>query len=199
MASIIQLDELQTSSGNVQLVNGYPRRPARIIEYLTSFCDGSTMIGESGTYTTQNVTGQQTTTTTYTDMTGSVITYTPPPTATEVVYKFTFSSHWNGIGTHSIQHFKFFIAGTEVVNARYNRSSVYYENRTSFEWVIPIGGIADTNSGRQASWTTARELKMQTRHYSTASNLQHLHGTYYWDGTTGNQFNLPQLTIIAIA
>ena len=86
-----------------------------------------------------------------------------------------------------------------MVQARFNRSSIYYENRSTFEWAIPIGGSADTNTGRQATWTTLRNLKMQTRSLASGSNIQHLNGTYYWDGTTGNFFSVPQITIIAIA
>ena len=199
MASIIRLDQLQSLNGNVQLNNGYPRRPGRIIEYLTSHCDGSTMTGESGTYTTQIVTAQQNTTNTFTDVLGSSIDYLPPAATTEVIYRYTFSSHWAGIGSHSIQHFRFRIAGTEVVQARFNRSSIYYENRSTFEWAIPIGGVADNNTGRQATWTTPKTLKLETRSLASGSNIQHLNGTYYWDGTTGNFFSVPQITIIAIA
>jgi hypothetical protein len=193
----LQLDVLQNSRGQDLLVNGYPRQPGQVVEYLTTILDNSTMTGESVSYTASNITAQQVTTTTYADVNGSAINYVPPAAATRVIYQYQFSSYWAAGTAHSIQHFKFFIDGVEVVQARHNRSSTYYEDREKFEWIIPIGGVANTNTGRQATWTTAKILKLQTRRY--AANSQDLYGTVYYAGATSNQFNRPQITIIAIA
>jgi hypothetical protein len=192
----LQLDVLQNSRGQDLLVNGYPRQPGQVVEYLTTILDNSTMTGESVSYTASNITAQQVTTTTYADVNGSAINYVPPAAATRVIYQYQFSSYWTATA-HSIQHFKFFIDGVEVLQARHNRSSTYYEDREKFEWIIPIGGVANTNTGRQATWTTAKILKLQTRRYG--SNSQDLNGTVYYAGATSNQFNRPQITIIAIA
>ena len=192
----IQLDVLKNSLGQEVLVNGYPRQPGQIVEYLSTPLDGTDMIGESGTYDTLSVDSQVTTSTSYADVPGSSINYTPPTAATRVIYQFHFSSQWTTTA-HSIQHFKFFVDGVEVLHARHNRSSTYYEDREKFEWIIPIGVIANTNTGRQAAWTTAKNLKLQTRRYAT--NSQDLNGTVYWDGATSNVFSRPQITIIAIA
>jgi hypothetical protein len=75
----------------------------------------------------------------------------------------------------------------------------YLEYRSTFEWIIPIGGIANTNTGKQSSWTTGKILKMQARRYAAGSNGQDLHGTTYWDGTASNQFNQPHISLVAIA
>jgi len=192
----LQIDVLQNSQGQDLLVNGYPRRPGQVVEYLTSLCDATNLVGESGPYTTENTTAQQGTTTAYADVTGSIINYVPPAAATRVIYQYQFASYWTATA-HSIQHFKFFIDGVEVLQARHNRSSTYYEDREKFEWIIPIGGIANTNTGRQATWSTAKTLKLQTRRYG--SNSQDLNGTVYWDGANSNVFSRPQITIIAIA
>jgi hypothetical protein len=172
-------------------------KPGMLIETLTSVCDGTQETIQSGTYTFQNVTTQQATTTTYTDITGSSMSYTPPVSATQVKYSFQFSSYWV-VGPHSINNYKFFIDGTEVLWARHSRSATHNEDRYSFEWVINIGGTANANTGRQATWTTPKILKMQVRHYGTA-NYNNLHGTRYWDGAESNQFSMPLLTIEAIA
>lgn len=199
MASIIQVDQIKNTAGTTVLDNGYPTQPGQIIEYLSSPCDGSILTGTSGEITWPAVTSSQDFSTTYLDVTGSTIAYTPPATASRVIYQFTFGYAWRNTA-HSIQHFKFFIDANEVVHARHNRSAQYFESRYTFEWVIPIGGIANTNTGRQASWTTAKTLKMQSRRYAAASNGGIVHGTYYWDGTgISNQFNIPSLTLIAIA
>ena len=199
MTSILQVNQIKNTAGTTILDNGYPTQPGQIIEYLTSHCDGSTLAGRSGNFTWQNVTTTQDFSTTYLDVTGSTIAYTPPPGATRVIYQFTFGFSWRSTG-HSIQHFKFFIDSNEVVRARHNRSATNFESRYTFEWVIPIGGSTDNNTGRQATWTTSKTLKMQSRRYAASSNGGEVHGTYYWDGTgISNQFNIPALTLIAIA
>jgi formylglycine-generating enzyme required for sulfatase activity len=196
--STLRIATITNSAGKVLLNNGYPYQPGQVIEYLTSPCNGGTMTGLSGTYTTANVTAAQGLNATYADVTGSSITYRPPPGTVRVMYRYTFSSYWETTA-HSITHFKFFIDADEVTFARYCRSMQYYEYRTTFEWIIPIGGIADTTTGRQALWTNFKTLKVQARRYATGSNGQNLNGTTYWDGTSSNQFNQPQISIIAIA
>ena len=170
----------------------------QILESLWSLCDGSSHLLATGNYTVQNVTSQQVLTNTFADITGSTINYIPPMDATKVVYRFTYSIYWI-TGGHSITHHRLLIDNNEVIFSRHNRSTQYYqEHRYTFEWVIPIGGQVNLNTGRQASWTTAKTIKMQARNYSTGGNDGNLHGTAYWDGGGGNQFNMPIINIIAI-
>ena len=196
MASVLKVDTLKNNLNEDLLVDGYPRKPGQVIEYLSSPCDGSQVTVGSGTYTFPNVTGVQTSVTSYTDVTGSSITYTPPTGTTRVVYDFHYTMYWSD--DHAISHWKFFIDADEVTYARFSRSGRYPEDRYSFVWSIAIGGSANTNTGRQATWTTAKTLKMQWRSYSTG-NRRNIHGTTYWDGGGSTQFSMPILTIIAIA
>lgn len=196
MASNLKVDNIQNSVGTDLFVNGYPKRPGQIIEHLANVCDGSTVTGYSGTYVWPLVTTQQGTSTTYTTITGSAISYTPPPWATKVLYRFEFASYW--ISAHAINDYKFFIDSAEVVYARHNRSAQYQESRYAFEWAIGIGGSANTNTGRMASWTVPKTLSMQVRMYGSSNN-NNLHGTRYWDGAESIQFSMPTLSIIAIA
>lgn len=198
MASTLQVSTISNTAKKTLLSNGYPYQPGQIIEYLASPCDGSSMVGLSGTYTTTNVTAAQVLNASYADITGSSITYTPPTGTTRVMYRYDFDSYWQTTA-QSITHFKFFIDGVEVVYARHCRSMQYLEYKSTFEWIIPIGGNADANTGRQATWTSGKVLKMQARRYAAGSNGQDLNGTTYWDGTGSNQFNQPQISIIAIA
>lgn len=174
-----------------------PLRAGSVIESLWSVCDGSSHVLSTGTYTVGNVTAAQGLSNTYTDITGSSIAYTPPVEATKVVYRFTYSSYYAN-GSHSILHNTFFIDGVEVVFSRFNRSASYNEQRYTFEWVVGIGGTANTNTGRQAVWNSPKTLKMQARHYASGSNDASLHGTFYWNGGAGNQFNMPLINILAI-
>lgn len=192
------VNDIRNTSGTTVMSNGYPRQPGQVIEYITSQCDGSTISTINGNITVQNVTAAQDFSTTYLDVTGSVITYTPPSWATKVIYQYTSTFAWQTTA-HSIQHMKFFIDANEVIFARHNRSAQYLESRHAFEWVIPIGGTANTNTGRQASWTTPKTLKMQARRYAASSNGGILNGTVYWDGAGSNQFSIPSITLIAIA
>ena len=197
MASTLKVDNLQNSAGTNLLVNGYPRQPGQTVEILSSPCDGSAVTVGSGTYTVQNVTSVYALTDAYTDLPGSTIAYVPPAGATRVKYTFHFSFYHNG-GSHCISHHKFFIDGVEVVYSRHNRSGTYPEGRYSFEWVIAIGGVANPNTGRQATWTTGKTLKMQSRRYASGNSIA-VHGTTYWDGTSSVQFSMPVIQIEAIA
>ena len=197
VSSNVRTNTIQGFGGTNYIVDGYPRMPGQIIEYLSSPCDGSSITGASGTYTWPSVTTQQTDTSySYVDVTGSTLNYTPPTGTTRVIYRFEYATYWGS--AHAISHYKFFIDGVEVVYARHSRSAQYLENRTAFEWTINIGGGGNTNTGRQASWSTAKIMKMQYRAYG-GSDIMYLHGTTYWDGGGGNQFSMPHLTIIAIA
>jgi hypothetical protein len=197
--STLRVNNIDNVGGTDLSVNGYPRQPGQIIEYLSSPCDGSVVVGASGSYTFGNVSSSQDFTATYADINGSTIVYTPPEGASRVVYRFDFSYSWRN-QTHSIQHYKFFIDGVEVLFSRHNKSATHLEDKSTFEWTIPIGGSANTSTGRQSSWTTAKTLKMQSRRYATSSHGGIMHGTYYWDGTgISSQFCMPTLTIIAIA
>ncbi len=198
MTSYIQCSTVTSSAGTTLLANGYPYQPGQIIEYLSGPCDGSNLVGLSGTYATANVTTFQTISNTYVDVDGSSITYTPPTGATRVIYRYNFGSFWQNTA-HSIQDFKFFIDASEVIYARHNRSLQYLEWYSAFEWIIPIGGTADVRTGRQGTWTTGKVLKLQTRRHAAAANGQNLNGTTYWDGVASNQFNRPNITVIAMA
>jgi len=138
----------------------------------------------------------QTLSATYADVNGSSISYTPPEGTTRVKYIFNWAYYWPS-GTQCIAHYNFYIDTSEVVRARFNTSAQYPEGRTSFEWVIAIGGSTDSNTGRQAVWTAAKNLKLQARFYG-ASNPVNIHGTRYWNGADSPQFSMPVLTIIAI-
>ena len=179
--------------------NWYYYRPGEVAERLSGPCDGSTVTVTSGTYTFPNVTGSLNPANASVDITGSSITYTPPLGTTRVVYEFSFTRFWQ-TGGHAIMHFRFFIGGVEVTKARFNDSGYQYPERLiHFSWTIPIGGSADTTTGRQSTWTTPKALKMQARDYSSGANDGQLHGSIYWDGAGSTQLHVPNLSITAIA
>jgi hypothetical protein len=196
MSSIAKIDRISSSSNDLLLFNGYPRQPGRIIECLSSPCDGSEVRVASGVYKFENVIAAQASTTTYADITGSSINYVPPIGTREVVYSFHFNTYWGA--DHAINHYKFFMGSDEVLYARHCRSQRYNEDRIAFEWAISIGGETNMNYGRLSSWTHPLNLHMQVRQYG-GSNFNNIHSTYYWDGAGGNQLGIPVLTITAMA
>lgn len=195
--STLRVNNIANSSGVLTEVNGYPRQPGQIIEQFSSPCDGSAITVGSGSYTMANVLSGQNLDSTYVDITGSSISYTPPAGTTRVIYRFNFALGWFD-DSHSIAHIKFYFDGNEVVYARRAIASMYTENTLAFEWAIAIGGTTDTNTGRVSSWTSPKIMKMQAREYGTSDEM-YLHQTHYWDGTTANYLSMPVLSVTAIA
>lgn len=171
---------------------------SNIIEVISSVCDGSTHTVNGTSYTFPNVTAKQTTTTTYADVTGSSFTYTPPSNATRVEYDMIIQNASSA--NRHFNHFKFYLDSDEVVYARtsFGDFTNSYEEPFHFKWILGIGGSADTNVGRVASWTSNKTMKLQVRAYGT-SDVTDLHHNVYWDGTApgGGHLRLPTLTITA--
>ena len=166
-----------------------------IIEEVSSPCDGSQITVGSGAYTVQDVTAVQQMTGSFVDINGSTLAYTPPSIATRVVYEFTCQETY--IDAHAVGHHKFFIDSDEVVNARFNIRGYYTGHKVFFRWVINIGGSADTDDGRLASWTSAKTLKIQAREYSSGNEMR-IHQTNTWEGVNNTQFCKPTISIKAI-
>jgi len=168
-----------------------------VIETLAGMCNGQTVVGKSGSYTWPDVTAvQEVLSTTYADLDGAEITYTPPAGATKVVYKMTFN--FSMYDEDPILHYRFYIDSDEVTLARVTTRAQYREGIEVFEYVIEIGGVADAATGRVASWTTPKTLKRQVRCYSTTFQGR-VNARYYWDGGNDIQLVTPSLTITAIA
>ena len=171
---------------------------SNIKEQLAMLCDGGSYTVPSGTYTSQSVNAGGGTSSTHTDLSGSVITYTPPTGTTAVVYEFSFAISPKDTDEHGILHTKLVIEGTEVTDSRVNFSGkTNLEMLCNFRYVVPIGGTANTATGRQSSWTSGKEIKIQARRYG-AGNEPRIHETRYWDGASNNVFRRPTLTITAL-
>lgn len=190
---------MTNSAGKTWLNKGTSVQPGQVIEYIGGPCDGRYITGYYASYQLQNVTGQQGLNATWSDVYGSGIGYVPPPYTTRLIYRYDFGSYWQTTA-HSITHFSFYINNNEVLYSRHCRSMEYLEYRSTFEWVIPGGGNANTNTGRQTSLAgNLISMKLMARRYASGSNGADLNGTTYWQGVGSNQFNQPQLSIIAIA
>ena len=156
--------------------------------------NGTSQTVTSGTYTGANITTYQDLTDSYADVTGSSINYTPPSHATRVVYSLLLQASNNTI---SLTHFKTFLDSTEVTAARIGNNRDYPDGLANFTWVFLIGGSADAATGQVETWTSAKQIKLQARRFSS-SYTQRLHQTFYWDGANSGQMHVPIIHIKAI-
>ena len=170
---------------------------SNILEVLSAPCDGRDVTVSSGTYTLQNPTTYTNPSTSYSDYNGSVIDYLPPEGTKKVIYEF---NHQTGFrDSHSIIHFRLYIAGAEVTAARCTSSGYYGPDTThNFRWTFEIGDTADAVNGVVTSWDTAKELKWQHRNYGTG-NEGYTKGKRYFDGAGSVYFTRPVLTITALS
>lgn len=180
--------------------------PGEVIEELNSICDGSVVVVKSNTYTMADVTAIQSATTTHTEITGSAISYTPPPGTKRVYYRFWF--HWDDDGSGGISHFKPQIDGNDIyAGARtiaIQNSNAHGNFPASIEYTIDCNATTiDSNTGKFTSWTTPKTLRVMFREYNSTYQCR-VHANNWWDGTgvsAGNAYMVakPHLTIRAIA
>ena len=191
MSSKILVDEIAPKT-----TGGAVKGASNVLEMIPMLCDGESYTGISGTYTTSDVTAVQNLTSSYADITGSSISYTPPTGAVAVVYEYhVFMSY---VDQYGLAHVKFMIDGTWASDQRRTIGhNAYYEDIVNLRFVIPIGGTADSATGRQASWTSAKTLKLQMREYGSSNEMK-LNRTISWDGATSANTVKPSLTITAI-
>ena len=198
--SALSYDEMD---GNFEYLRS---RPGAIIETLAGTCRGETITVESGTYTLENVTTHQNGTTSYEDVTGSKINYTPPAGTSKVIYSFNFKFDVTGLS--GISHYVMHIDEVEVepttttIASNYASTDWHHANfMVPFQFVIDCNASSDNASeGQFTSWTTPKELKIRFREYP-GYNVA-LHRNHWWDGTGAsgsNLFRAPTLTIQAIA
>jgi len=167
-----------------------------VLEVVPLVCDGRSVTVGSGTYTAQDVTSAQIPTASYADFSGSLIAYTPPSGAQAVIYNFQYGYGYED--GNQMHHMKFYIDSDEVTNARRGSSSYgYSDHLDTYRWIITIGDGNETATGKLASWSSSKTLKLQVRAYST-SHQSKLHETDYWDGAGGSHLIVPTLTVTAI-
>ena len=143
---------------------------SNVLEVLTGTCDGRSVTVDSGTYTFGNVTTNQAMSTTYVDITGSSISYTPPQGAKHVSYEFNFM--FDCSSRSAISHFKLLVDGTEVVpaykNFASNYNSTYHHGNfpCSVFYVFDLTAASDdAANGKFSSWTSNKTIKVQGREY----------------------------------
>ena len=205
--SKLYVDEIhpKTTGGSINIVGQNQSASGGVKEIVTGICNGGSQTVGSGTYTFPNVTAVQQLTTSYADVTGSTIAYTPPSGTTRVRYDFEMKL--KATSYSGISHYRFYIDGVEVTAARTTRNYSYSASNQgnllqTFSWIIDCNASSDSAAdGAFTSWTSAKTMKWTAREYSADYQMS-LHSNNWWDGTSATGTNLiypPIMTITAIA
>ena len=189
---------LPDDSGNGVIKTSTHPSSNQILEQFWLTADGGSIVTANGTVTTTNVTANQTITTTHAEITGSSLTYTPPTGTTLVIYEYD-ALVSNDDQARFLLHYKLQIDGTDVTDSRdicYHEPNDY-QYHLNFKYPIHIGGSADTDTGRQASWTSNKVLRIMGREWDSDYDVL-MHKLGYWDGANPAITRKPRVGITAI-
>ena len=168
-----------------------------VLEQFLVPCDGTAVVTPRGSVSIPNVTTYYQGTPTYAVMGGSSITYNPPAGTSQIIYKYIYAFSATDVG--GIQHLKLELDGTEIVyGSRTIRGGTStWDFPIIYEWCFNIGGSTDNNTGRQASWSGAKTIRLKERNYNNNYDYRsHQIGNY--DGAGPNLFVQPQVGLTAI-
>ena len=178
-------------------------KKCQTLETVCGLCDGRSIVTDAGTIALQDVTAVQAISgTTFVDLTGSSISYTPPAGTTQVEYVFSFHLSKEN-DSYVVTHAKFFLDGTEVEVCRKNFgvSVAVYGWLVHFRAVIQVDSSLasdDIANGKLKSWSSPKVMKMQVRNYDTGDRMD-AHDLYYWEGASANNtVTLPTLKVVSI-
>ena len=170
---------------------------SNVLEILSSPCNGTQVTVPSGTYTMADITSVQDLTTSFADVTGSSINYTPPSGTTRVLYKFYVQFAYDN-DQYAGTQIKFFLDGTEVTDARRSYYGNYFLGGFAFEYTINCNASsANTAHGDITSWTSAKIMKLQAAEFNS-SNEARFHRLQLWEGADVTTVVVPTLTITAL-
>jgi hypothetical protein len=178
-----------------------------VIEVIEGVADGRVVTINDNSYTFGNVTSYTSLSTSYTDVAGSNITYTPPVDSKYVSYKCYFKH--KAIDFGGITGYRIVLDGSAVTNSVRHISGNYSNgsnNHAQFLCMamfvfdltvssdnIAVGQIAKSN------WTSNKIIKVQARDYSSSYDSW-VNYNYWLDGTgaTGvRQIDRPTVQVIA--
>ena len=189
---------LKNGSTAGQLEFGQPTpQPGQTIETVAGYCDGRQVTVGSGTYTIQAATIPQALTTSYADVDGSEIAYTPPSGTKVLIYDFQTHVGYESTG-QPLAHFRFYVDSTEVTIARHTIFA-FYDDFQRIRVILSVGNASDDiANGKIGTWSSNKTLKVQAREYGSSNPVQ-LNRSLHWDGSNGGQDQTPTLSITAIA
>ena len=180
-------------------------KQGQVLETLTGVCDGRTVVVESGSYTLPNVTAYQDTTTSWTDVAGSNISYKPPPGTKQVIYELYIQiTSDTEAGTSSNNRrgdfqFELLVDNNRIeINEHQFSDEYWYQLSFLFRGIIDIG-VDDLTNGKISSWDTNKEIKLQVMSSKLNTYLSRINcRKYAYDEDTtgaGVYFNVSQPTM----
>jgi hypothetical protein len=188
------------------LSDSFPASSGNILEVIQGSADGRSITVGSGTYTLQNVTAYQTGSTSYADVTGSSISYTPPTNTKYILYRF--DMQFGSQNSTAISHWYIDVDGTIITKSKKTLSGNYSGSHGHvhqgyhqvFYWVFDLTADSDNAAqGKFSSWNSAKTIKVRYRNYSS-TYMAAPHRNTYRDGDAASgsfTFHIPTLTVIA--
>jgi hypothetical protein len=174
---------------------------SNVLEYIEYMADGRTITTTKGDVTVQSVTNYTDMTTSYQDLTGSVIEYQPPDDTKYVHFQVEFKTLYKD--ANNIGHFYAYIDDSYGTATKYNESRAtfysanHYDNWHIIKCTYTVGeATEDIPNGKIATWDSPRTMKWMCREYS-ASYEWYLNRVYHMDGTGIYDYSKPIVTIIA--
>ena len=140
----------------------------QVLEQFYGVADGSSFTTNQGSITLTDVTSVLNLTTSFQDLTGSSITYTPPSGTSHVIYEVQFGLRSDNndaiLGGHMV------LDGNIISDSRFGlRGGLNYTDMLyTFKYGINIGGSTSTTTGRLASWTSGKVIKLQLNEHSSS-------------------------------
>ena len=170
----------------------------QVLEQFMSPADGSSFVTSNGTITLTDVTSTLPLTTSFQTLDGSQITYTPPTGTTLVIYECQFTLRSSDSNAILGGHLR--IDSDTILESRFGLRGAtnYSDHLYHFKYGINIGGSASATTGRVASWTSGKTLKLElNEHGSSYEWVANILGNYGSDGHQGVA-RRPQIGITAI-
>ena len=171
----------------------------QVLEQFYTPCDGSTIATAKGNITVENVSAIQDMTTSFTDITGSTLTYQPPDGTTQVIYEFGCNISGDGNVSDAVFSSQIVLNGNAILHSGQTDrlGASYADSYRTIKFGINIGGSTSTDTGRLASWNSGIVIKVQGAEYSSSSQSQ-AHSLLNLGSNSPQRFNMPQVGITAI-
>jgi hypothetical protein len=174
---------------------------SNVLEYIEYMADGRTITTTKGDVTVQSVTNYTDMTTSYQDLTGSVIEYQPPDGTKYVHFAVEFKTLY--ADANNIGHFYSYIDNASGTPTKYteSRASFYnanhYDNWQQLKCTYIVGeSTEDIPNGKIGTWDSPRTMKWMCREYSDSYEW-YLNRVYHIDGGGSYDYSKPIVTIIA--
>ena len=170
----------------------------RVLEQFYTPCDGSTIATAKGNISVENVSAIQDMTSTFTDITGSTLTYEPPDGTTQVIYEFGCNISGDGNVSNSLFSTQIVLNGNAILHSGQTDrlGASFADTYRTIKFGINIGGSTSTDTGRLASWNSGIVVKVQGAEYS--GNPSQAHSLLNFGNSSPQRFNMPQVGITAI-